>query len=59
MINGRVPEMQLFIKKGSTVMAKYLCNVCGVEFESDEEEPVCPVCGVSGDDIVKLEDEAE
>lgn len=40
-------------------MAKYLCNVCGVEFESDEEDPVCPVCGVSGDDIVKLEDEAE
>ena len=40
-------------------MAKYLCNVCGVEFESDEEDPVCPVRGVSGEDIVKLEDEAE
>ena len=26
-------------------MKKYLCLVCGVEFESDDENPVCPVCG--------------
>ena len=28
-------------------MKKYLCLVCGVEFESDDENPVCPVCGAS------------
>ena len=40
-------------------MAKYFCNVCEVEFESDDENPVCPVCGASGEYLVKQEDEAE
>ncbi len=38
-------------------MAKYKCKVCGAEFESDEENPVCPVCGLSGDALVKVEEE--
>lgn len=38
-------------------MAKYRCLVCGVEFESDEENPVCPVCGVDGDNLELVEEE--
>ena len=36
-------------------MAKYKCKVCGVTFEvKDGETPVCPVCGVDGDNLEKL-----
>ncbi len=41
-------------------MKKYKCLVCGVEFEvPDGEEPVCPVCGVSGDDLELIEETKE
>ncbi len=30
---------------------KYICTICDVEFESDDEQPVCPVCGASGDQL--------
>lgn len=41
-------------------MKKYRCLVCGVEFEvPDGEEPVCPVCGVSGDDVELIEEVKE
>ena len=33
------------------------CLLCGVEFESDEANPVCPVCGASGEDVVEVEEE--
>ena len=36
-------------------MKKYLCLVCGVEFESDDENPVCPVCGAADLQEVKEE----
>lgn len=36
-------------------MAKYICKVCGVEFESDDENPVCPVCGVSGEHLERVD----
>ncbi|MCR5213923.1 MAG: rubrerythrin family protein [Eubacterium sp.] len=40
-------------------MAKYRCKVCGAIFEvADGEEAVCPVCGVSGDDLELIEEEA-
>lgn len=26
---------------------KWICNVCGIEFDSDEENPTCPVCGAT------------
>ena len=35
-------------------MKKYLCNVCGVEFEG--EEVVCPVCGVGEEDCELIEE---
>lgn len=36
-------------------MKKYICHICGEEFEvADGEEPVCPVCGVSGDDVEEI-----
>ena len=36
-------------------MAKYKCKVCGVTFDvKDGETPVCPVCGVDGDNLEKL-----
>ena len=38
-------------------MKKYRCLLCGVEFESDEANPVCPVCGASGEDDVEVEEE--
>ena len=38
-------------------MKKYRCLICGVEFESDEAEAVCPVCGASGSDIEEIEGE--
>lgn len=35
---------------------KYKCLLCGVEFESDDANPVCPVCGASGEDVVPVVD---
>lgn len=37
-------------------MKKYRCLLCGIEFESDDAEPVCPVCGASGDDLEVVEE---
>ena len=37
-------------------MKKYYCLLCGVTFESDSDDPVCPVCGASGDNIVEQKD---
>lgn len=28
----------------STPMQQWKCNICGYEFESDEEDPKCPMC---------------
>lgn len=36
---------------------KYLCLVCGITFESDDENPVCPVCGATGSDLEVIEEE--
>ena len=37
---------------------KYLCKLCGQKFELPEgSEPVCPICGASGDKIVKINEE--
>lgn len=47
-------------RKDGFNMKKYRCLVCGVEFEvPDGEEPVCPVCGVSGDDVELIEEVKE
>ena len=36
-------------------MKKYKCLVCGAEFEvEDGQQPVCPVCGVSGDSVEEV-----
>ena len=38
-------------------MKKYKCLVCGEVFEvEDGQEPVCPLCGVSGDQLELLEE---
>ena len=40
-------------------MAKYRCKVCGEVFEvADGETPVCPVCGVDGDNLELIEEAA-
>ena len=39
-------------------MPKFRCKVCGEEFEAaSAEEAVCPLCGVSGDDLELIEEE--
>ena len=38
-------------------MKKYRCKVCGEVFEVAEgESPVCPLCGVDGDDLELIEE---
>ena len=38
-------------------MAKYLCSVCGEEFEvKDGETPVCPRCKARGDKLKLMEE---
>ena len=39
-------------------MAKYKCKVCNVEFESDDENPICPVCGVTKEHLELIEEKA-
>ncbi|MBO8427832.1 MAG: rubredoxin [Firmicutes bacterium] len=36
---------------------KYYCKVCGITFESDDPNPICPVCGASGDDLEVVTEE--
>ena len=36
---------------------KYRCLVCGEVFEVEQgQEPVCPVCGVTGDKFEEVKD---
>ena len=37
-------------------MKKYLCTACGEVFESDDENPVCPICGLGGKHLQLMED---
>lgn len=43
--------------KRRSEMKKFRCILCGYEWESEEENPVCPVCGASGDDVVVVEED--
>ena len=45
-------EFNETFKKGAT--KKYKCLLCGAEFESDEENPVCPMCGASGKSLMEI-----
>ena len=39
-------------------MKKYKCILCDEEFEvADGEEPVCPICGATGDDLEEITEE--
>ena len=43
--------------KEETTMAKYRCKLCGEVFEVPEgQEPKCPRCGVTGDNLELIED---
>ena len=38
-------------------MVKIKCKVCGAEFEAESfEDAVCPICGVSGDDLELIDE---
>ena len=39
-------------------MKTYKCLICGEVFQvEDGVEPVCPVCGVDGDNLEEVKDE--
>lgn len=41
-------------------MSQYKCNVCGAVFDApNHAEAVCPVCGVSGADIVEIQSSSQ
>ena len=42
-------------------MTKWVCKVCGYEYEGDElpEDYVCPVCGVGADEFEKVEEKTQ
>lgn len=41
-------------------MKTYKCLVCGETFSvEDNETPVCPLCGVEGEDLELVENEDE
>ena len=41
-------------------MKKYKCLVCNVVFEVPEgEEPICPVCGITDEDLLEVVEEAD
>lgn len=58
-IIGKTKSYNTLIFGGFNLMKKYKCLLCGIEFESDEENPICPVCGASGDDVVLVEEEGK
>lgn len=35
---------------------KFVCRVCGYEYEGDEAPEVCPVCGVDKENFVEVKD---
>lgn len=45
---------------GEKIMIKWVCKVCGYEYEGDElpADYVCPVCGVTADQFEKAEEKA-
>ena len=45
-------------KEGEKKMTKWVCKVCGYEYEGEElpEDYVCPVCGVGVEEFEKVED---
>ena len=44
--------------KGEKKMTKWICKVCGYEYEGEElpADYVCPVCGVGPDEFEKVEE---
>jgi nitrite reductase (NADH) large subunit len=38
-------------------MKKYKCLICGYVWETDDPNPVCPICGASGSDVVETEED--
>lgn len=47
--------------KGENTMTKWVCKVCGYEYEGDElpADYVCPICSVGPDQFEKVEEKAE
>ena len=39
-------------------MAKWVCTVCGYEYEGETAPEECPVCGVGAESFEKKEDDA-
>ena len=60
---GTNSNMHIFAQVLTTkyrTMKKYHCTVCDAVFEvADNEEPVCPVCGVSIENLELIEETAE
>ena len=56
------PKIEKYSHKHTTTMAKYICDVCGYEYDPSEtgkafeelpQDWTCPICGVGKDQFSK------
>lgn len=46
------------LKKENTKMKKYRCKICNAVFEAaDNEDPICPICKATGDNLEEIQEE--
>ena len=55
-MTGPAPGQHTPEQKGETIMAKWVCTICGYECEGDTPEVPCPVCGAGEEAYEKVEE---
>ena len=55
-LTGPAPGQNTPEQKGETIMAKWVCTICGYECEGDTPEVPCPVCGAGEEAYEKVEE---
>ena len=43
------------MKKEKTIMAKYVCTVCGYTVEADKQPDKCPLCNATTFNVISSE----